>query len=215
MIETFGLFFSDGKHNDQRLWDTVWSENWGNIQQYLDPNTVKGIADRGFSRCQSSMQLLVPGSIQKGNTQRTTEEANRHENGSLQGLSLFWFLLLRTRKLTHYRGTVERVFGRGKKKFKILGNRISNKRLPSLHKIFRNLFGVINHQCPPLITDTEKEQKFVDQILKNENICHDLAELLTENSKGWKQIQFSEIKRLTKARIPKLSMEKITMWNGG
>lgn len=74
MIETFGLFFSDGKHNDQRLWDTVWSENWGNIQQYLDPNTVKGIADRGFSRCQSSMQLLVPDSIQKGNTQLTTEE---------------------------------------------------------------------------------------------------------------------------------------------
>ena len=105
MIETFGPFYSDGRHNDQHLWDYIWSENLENIQQHLDCATVKGLADRGFTRCESSLKLLVPDSIKKGEKQLSTEQANRYESRSNALFRTFCFC--RTRKLTHYRGTDE------------------------------------------------------------------------------------------------------------
>ena len=92
-----------------------------------------------------------------------------------------------------------------------MANKISNKRLPSLHIIFRNLFGIINHQCPPLITDSEKEQKYVEQILKNEYLGHDLKEIVKAHSTGWKLIDFDDIESKTEAKRPKFSMDLITV----
>ena len=124
-VEIFGPYGSDGHHNDEWLYNACCEMKNSPLTRYLDRNRDESMCDRGFSRIQDYFKFHCPRSIQKGQKQLSTSDANF------------------TRALTRFRNVIERCFGRSKQ-WKILANTISIKYARCIGSIFRSIACIEN-----------------------------------------------------------------------
>jgi len=127
-----GLFYSDGSHNDQWIWNYIVKENVSIINDVFEL-TDERIVDRGFIRCTEAFPLHYPSSLAEGKNQLSTVDANR------------------SRLVTRLRNTNERRL----KQWSILFGRIDSGYFLILGDLVRALAAIENAYFPPLLRDME------------------------------------------------------------
>jgi predicted XRE-type DNA-binding protein len=170
-LDTFGLYYSDGKNNDQAIIEHIFDSD-DFVKKYFQKSD-EFLVDRGFSRAEIGHTLHFPKSIGKGKKQLSAEDANY------------------TRKVTKFRYIIEAAFGR-LKQFKFLANTISLKYAPILHDIIRAAMVLINIFMEALAEDSLLVETEVEAIIQEENNENEL-ESMGKVTKGWKVAPPSDI----------------------
>jgi predicted XRE-type DNA-binding protein len=171
-LDTFGLYYSDGKNNDQAIIEHIFDGN-DFLKKYFQKSD-EFLVDRGFSRAEIGHKLHFPKSIGKGKKQLSAEDANY------------------TRKVTKFRYIIEAAFGR-LKQFKLLSNTLSLKYVPILHEIIQAAMVLINIFMGALTEDSLLVEAEVEAIIQEENNDNDL-EPMGKVTKGWKVAKPPDIK---------------------
>eukprot|EP00475_Leptophrys_vorax_P020328 TRINITY_DN277_c0_g1_i4.p1 TRINITY_DN277_c0_g1~~TRINITY_DN277_c0_g1_i4.p1 ORF type:complete len:333 (-),score=71.59 TRINITY_DN277_c0_g1_i4:1529-2527(-) len=127
----------------------------------------EGLADRGFSRCNQKFPLHFPRSILR-------VDANV------------------SRKITRFRGIIERCFGR-LKQFKILRYTIDSNWIPKLHDLIRALAAIVNAFFPKIHADSSDfDEKVAERLLQRQDIENDLAQV-HNSTRGWQVKSISQV----------------------
>eukprot|EP00475_Leptophrys_vorax_P011333 TRINITY_DN17843_c0_g2_i1.p1 TRINITY_DN17843_c0_g2~~TRINITY_DN17843_c0_g2_i1.p1 ORF type:complete len:257 (+),score=56.55 TRINITY_DN17843_c0_g2_i1:355-1125(+) len=184
-IDSFGLFFCDGKNNDQGVLDYLYETNDDLANYFKDEDEF--MVDRGFSRCEVGHKLHCPKSLQKGQKRLDANDADY------------------TRRVTKFRYVIEAAFGR-LKQFKFLSGVIPLIYAPKLHEIIRAAMTLINLFMGALSEDSLIVKDEVDRMIRHECTANSLENLMEETT-GWKEIRSEDI------GIPRdLSLSQIREW---
>ena len=176
----FALCFSFSIYNDHKIKQT---------------ETHSFLADRAFLSCTKGPEyysLHCPQSLKKNQKQFTTKQANA------------------SRKVTLFRHTVERSFGRRKAMWGILDSKIPHQLLASgqFTKVYRILAAIDNAFCQRLYQDKEDHSI---QIVKIQNAhLKNVTKLamMVENRKKWQSTNYDELKQ--KKLIPDFKTSDLT-----
>lgn len=160
IIDCVGPFPADGKANDAKiLRDMLHPDASYNMDgSYPDDPLLSlvesgdhFILDRGFRDVEKDLTELgikssMPLFLKKGQKAFSCEEANL------------------SRKVTMVRWPVEAINGKVKNKFDFLDNVIPNSYLPTIKDIVRISCAILNKFGKPLLVESEKHQKLLEQV---------------------------------------------------
>ena len=112
-----------------------------------------------------------------------------------------------SRFVTRFRNVVERVFGRFKIRWKIIGDVISSGLWPKLHKLLHLLAAIENAFSLLLWNDKESDDDDLQMIEERLNMeSNELMELFEQKDKGcWQKKTFEDVK----AELSSLDLEDI------
>lgn len=198
IFDFIGPFFSDGDHNDEWMWNYISDFNCGDINDVFDLEQDEFLADRGFIRVKDTegmFALKTPVGLNPHQKQLSVEDANN------------------SRLVTRFRNIVERVFGRLKIRWKIIGDVISSGFWPKLHRLLCLLAAIENAFSPLLWNDKESDDDDIQMIEERLNMeSNELMEVFEQKDKGcWQKTTYEDVK----AELPSLSLEDIRKWSVG
>ena len=195
-VECLGPFYSNGKHNDEWLFNVNYAKQNSPLREYLDPNEDEVMLDRGFLRIDSELKFHAPKPLSKGNAQLSTQDANY------------------SRKVTRLRNVIERAFGR-LKHWKILSNVLENSYVNSIGDIVCVLCSISNMFFSPLFMDLDSDDNDIQILMRGAHHQDNPVRLFISSeteSRTWKTIA-SE--RFVSLFPPIRSLDSIRDWNIG
>ena len=74
-VECLGPYFSNGKHNDEWLFNVAFEEENSVLRKYLDPDDDELILDRGFLRIDTPLNFHAPKPLARGDKQLNSRDA--------------------------------------------------------------------------------------------------------------------------------------------
>ncbi len=175
IVDCVGPFPADGLANDAKILRQMLNpdETYNKDGSYPDDPLLSlvesedhFILDRGFRDVQKDLtehgiKTSMPLFLKKGQKAFSCEEANL------------------SRKVTMVRWPVEAINGKVKNKFDFLDNIIPNSYLPAIKDIVRISCAILNKFGKPLVVESEKHQKFLEQVearLEMPNLLQDKVE---------------------------------------